>query len=107
MSAETPQQKITLEQAQKTSFTDSIPLDENGWPLLQISWSAAELIPTRQYGNVTSGPVMVRRYIKDGDSEYLLSELRKLAEVCEKAVSEDRETIHFQLRQSEQGRVMP
>jgi hypothetical protein len=108
MAEEAAQQKLTQQQSELKSFgDDGIPQDENGWPLVQISCAASELVPTKQFSNVTIGPIVVKRYIKDGSDEYLLGEIHKTQSMCEKAVAEDRETVHNMIRQSEQGRLIP
>lgn len=110
MSSELPQQKQALEQASRTATAEVVPVDENGWPLTKIQAAAAELVPTKQYGNVTVGPIMVSRWVRDGEAdekvrdEKLLEQIHRTQSLAERAVAEDRETVHNMIRQSEQGR---
>jgi hypothetical protein len=70
-------------------------VDADGVPLLQISFTASELIPTGDYANVTVGPVTVTKFIADpDDDDTLAEELNNLAEVVEaKCISEQREIV--------------
>lgn len=101
MSNENAQMKISREQSENTAFA---PLDESGRPMIQISCAAAELIPTRQYANVTIGPVAVKRWIVDNGDDNLKEEIKKTQALCEEAVAEDRQTVHALIRQSDGGR---
>lgn len=57
-----------------------------------ISCSASELIPTRQYANVTIGPISVQRKVPDDES--LAQEIQNTQSLCEAAVAEERATVH-------------
>ena len=76
-------------------MSGSWPVASDGTPLLQISVTASELIPTGEYANVTVGPVTVTRFIQDPeDDDALAEELNNLAEVVEiKCISEQRELV--------------
>ncbi len=76
-------------------MSGSWPVDQDGVPLLQISFTASELIPTGDYANVTVGPVTVTKFITDPqDDAVLADELNNLAEVIEaKCISEQRELV--------------
>jgi len=103
-----PEQRLALDSAEKSlaDLVDGlVPTDNNGKPLILISCAAAELVPTKQYGNVTVGPIVVKRWITDGDDDHVLSQIHNTQRLCERAVAEDRETVHNMIRQSEQGRV--
>lgn len=104
MSNEGPEMKLAREQAEKTSFDEPIILDSKGLPLIQISCAAAELIPTKQYGNVTVGPIVVKRYVEDNGIDDLKIQIKATQELCEEAVSDDRESVHAFIRQSTEGR---
>lgn len=82
-----------------------VPKDAFGTPLVEISCAAAELVPTVQYGNVTLGPIIVRRWVTDGTDEHLMEQIRETQKLCEAAVAEDRQTVQALLRQSESGRL--
>lgn len=79
-----------------------IKLGTNGKPLIKISSSAAELIPTVPYGNVNVGPVTVERYVEDLGTDELKKDIRATQELSEEAIAEDRQTVHALTRQ--QGR---
>lgn len=105
MSGEGPALKMTREESEKKTLIDTIiPLGNNGIPLTKISHSAAELIPTVQYGNVTVGPIVVTRYVEDNGIEDLKKEMRATQTLCEEAVAEDRQSVHALTRQSTEGR---
>lgn len=70
---------------------------------IQISGAAAELIPTRQYANCTVGPITIKKVISDDAN--LRDEIVKIQSLCEDIVSEDRDSVHKLLRQSEGGRI--
>lgn len=99
MAAEGPQSKLALEQAGKTGVVEEAwARDQNGLPMVKIQVGAAELVPTVQYGNVTVGPVMVTRFVPDGDADHIKAWIRHTQEICEQAVAEDRETVHALMR---------
>lgn len=105
MSAEGPQMRLAREQGEKNLIEQDVPLGSNGKPLIKITCSAAELIPTVQYGNVTCGPVTVARYVEDtGDNKDLKNEIRITQTLCEEAIAEDRQSVHALTRQSTEGR---
>jgi hypothetical protein len=108
MAAESAQQKVTLEQSEAASFA---PVDESGVPMMMISCAATELIPTRQYANVTSGPIVVKRWIPVNFKGFTEAEVvsmklaaKEMQVICEEAVAEDRQSLHALIRQSDGGR---
>lgn len=108
MAGEGAQQRATLNQSEKVGFA---PVDENGVPMMQISCAATELVPTRQYANVTVGPVVVKRWVpidfKGFSESELISMKLSIKEIqicCEEAVAEDRKSLHALIRQSDSGR---
>jgi hypothetical protein len=107
MADEGPQQKLVGEQAGKNLAyaAREVPKDAFGSPMVEISAAATELVPTVQYGNVTIGPVIVRRWVPDGEDDYLLKQIHKTQTLCERAVAEDRESVHAMLRGSSEGRL--
>lgn len=95
MAGETPQLQAALNQSEKRGQPDDAwPRDENGVPMVKIQAAASELVPTVQYGNVTIGPVMVTRFVADGDADHIKAWVRHTQEIAEIAVSEDRKTVH-------------
>lgn len=74
------------------------PRDAFGTPLLRITGGASELVPTVQFGNATIGPVLVERFVADGDDESVQAEIHRLTSMVEKAVADDRQTLHEQIR---------
>jgi hypothetical protein len=97
MAGETPQLKLARDRGIINLHDDEIVFDTDGIPLAQIYCSAFELIPTMEYGNVTCGPVIIKRYVKD--DENLRKEIVKTQEYCEKALAEDRKTVYALIRQ--------
>lgn len=102
MSGENAAMNVVRQQSEATSFA---PVDDTGKPMIQISCAGAELIPTRQYANVTIGPIVVKRWIVDtGNDIDLRSEIKATQTLCEEAVAEDRQSVHALIRQSDGGR---
>lgn len=68
-----------------------IPLTPDGRPMTKIKVSAAELVPTGQYANVSIGPVQVEMFvdledpdpITDEQKENLANVLNQICEVVE------------------------
>jgi hypothetical protein len=106
MSANGPEMRLVRDESEKKVLVEpDILYGVNGKPLINISCSAAELIPTIQYGNVSCGPIIVKRYVEDtGIDDDLKKQIRATQELCEEAIAEDRQTVHALTRQSEQGR---
>jgi hypothetical protein len=100
MAANNAEQKLSRESAEQRGYgvTQGWPVDAFGSPMVQISCAQSELIPTRQYANVTLGPVQVTRFVLDGDMDSIYNEIRQTQALCDKALAEDRETLHEQLR---------
>jgi hypothetical protein len=83
------------EKVRATVDSDSWPRGTNGQPMMKITMTAAELIPTGQYANVSVGPAQVTAFIDTersvGDEGYFSSEerstmakaLNELAEIVE------------------------
>jgi|ERR1019366_1903169 hypothetical protein len=104
MAGEGPQNKLALSEGMKNIDSSSSFVGANGKPLIEIGCAAAELIPTIQYGNVSCGPVFVRRYVEDSDDNTLKAQIRATQTLCEEAIAEDRESVHALTRQSAGGR---
>lgn len=82
------------EKARATVDSDSWPRGANGQPMMKITMTAAELIPTGQYANVSVGPAQVTAFIdteRSADDGYFSKEerttmataLNELAEIVE------------------------
>jgi hypothetical protein len=101
VSGEGAQQRATLERVEKTNTIDEHdwPRDVFGTPLLRVSVSQSELIPTAQYANVTLGPVQVVGFITDGPDEQVKEQLRRLRRLCDESIAEDRQTLYAELQQ--------
>jgi len=57
---------IAMAQAKKVGETvdsDSWPAGVNGQPMMKITMTAAELIPTGQYANVSIGPAQITAFV--------------------------------------------
>lgn len=88
-----------MAQAEKTRASadpESWPVGENGQPMMKVTMTVAELLPTGQYANVSIGPAQVTafvdpdREVKSGDAYFTQDErstiskaLNELAEVVE------------------------
>lgn len=84
------------EKARASADSESWPVGANGQPMMKITMTAAELIPTGQYANVSVGPAQITafvdqdRVIKDGDAYFtddqrttMAKALNELAEIVE------------------------
>ena len=84
------------EKARASADSESWPLGTDGQPMMKITMTAAELIPTGQYANVSVGPAQItafvdqNRVIKDGDAYFsddqrttMAKALNELAEIVE------------------------
>jgi hypothetical protein len=84
------------EKARASADTESWPVGENGQPMMKITMTAAELIPTGQYANVSVGPAQITAFVDtdkvlDGEEAYFTKEqrgtmakaLNELAEIIE------------------------
>lgn len=105
MAGEGAAQRATLERADKTNSIDEHdwPRDVFGTPMLRVSVSQSELIPTQQYANVTLGPVQVVGFIPDGPDEQVREGLRRLRRICDESIAEDRQTLYNELQQRAAG----
>ncbi len=105
MSSENAEMKISRESSEKASLVENVVfVDNNGIPMTRITCSAAELIPTRQYANVSVGPIQVQRYVFATAFDDIKKEITETQKLCEEAVAEERQTVHDLLRQSDGGR---
>ena len=106
MAGEAAEVKLSREQAEKTNVVDhDWPRDAFNSPMTKISVAATELVPTRQYANVTIGPVVITRFVIDtGDDAKLAEEISKAQSVCETAIAEARQSVHKMIQQSTDGR---
>jgi hypothetical protein len=77
--------KSTIEQL------DHVPVDESNRPMIQISCASAEHVRTRDGNKINIGPVVVKRWVSESDD--LRNEIVRTQTLCEKAISEDRQTI--------------
>lgn len=68
-----------------------VPLTADGRPMVNIQMSAAELIPTGQYANVSVGPAKISWWIdpqdpapiSDAEKQNVAKALNDIAEICE------------------------
>jgi len=83
-------------QVVETAETGDIPRGVNGQPMMKIVMTAAELIPTGQYANVSVGPVQItawidadrvltsdESYFTDAQRATIAQALNELAEIAE------------------------
>lgn len=76
-----------------SDFKEGIPVDGSGQPLIKISFSVQELVPTEKYANVTVGPATATKYVPDGTQEELAKHIAELAEPVEWALGHRRDQI--------------
>jgi hypothetical protein len=78
------------EKARASVDSEAWPLGVNGQPMIKITMTAAELIPTGQYANVSVGPAQITAFVDtdkavEGDDKYFTKEQR---ETMTKALNE-------------------
>jgi hypothetical protein len=79
--------------------TEAWPRGVNGQPMMKVTMTAAELIPTGQYANVSVGPAQItcfidqdrqigpeERYFTEGEAATISQALNELAEIVESDV---------------------
>jgi hypothetical protein len=74
----------------------SWPTNGSGKPLVRVTMTASELIPTGQYANVSVGPAQItafvdldrrdEKYFDEAESETLTKAMNELAEIVERDV---------------------
>lgn len=74
------------------------PVDDNG-PMVQISFTASELIPTGQYANVTVGPATATKFVTDDGK--LEKHMNDLAELIEAEVIAEQRVLVLESLQAE------
>lgn len=98
--------------AQKDSLEMTWPTNPAGKPLVRITMTAAELIPTGQYANVSIGPAQIEAFI-DPDSdvgfpkeqrENIANALNELAEIVEIDVISVQRNLVLESLQEQQGK---
>ena len=84
------------DKARASADSEAWPLGVNGQPMMKITMTAAELIPTGQYANVSVGPAQITAFVDqdrvvEGDDSYfdnkeratMAKALNELAEIIE------------------------
>ena len=100
MAGEAGTQENVRRQSEGTHSTDDHewPRDVFGQPMLRVSVSRAELVPTVQYGTCTVGPAQVVGFSADGPDESIKGALRRLRKIVEDIISEDRQTLVLEIQ---------
>lgn len=81
-----------------SDFKEGIPVDTNGQPLVKISFTVTEKIPTGNYANVEVGPATAERYVPSNLSdEELANAIADLAKPVEWALGHRRDQILNQI----------
>lgn len=78
--------------AKDKTVLSSWPTDDNGDPLAQVSMAVHELIGLPQYSNVTIGPAVVTRFVRDTKDDRE-NGLKECSEEVEKVVSVIRDEV--------------
>ncbi len=68
----------------------SLPIGLNGKPMVIVTASASNLVPTVPMGNVTIGPVTVMRAVEDDGDESVINGARRAARIAEYVVGCER-----------------
>jgi hypothetical protein len=74
-------------------FEDGWPVDENGKPMVKITFTASNTVPTAQYANVVVGPASATKFVPDTGQEDLSREIVELAKPVEWALGHERGRI--------------
>lgn len=91
--AETAKKRTSEAQGQVEADSDW-PQSSQGKPLVKISMTAAELVPTGQYANVSVGPAQITAFVDPDEEDFfdesqrsnLAKSLNALAEIVESDV---------------------
>ena len=88
----------TKQSGRKTVESVNWPCDDKG-PMVQISFTASELIPTGNYANVTVGPATATKFVPDDGK--LESHLNELAELIESEVIAEQRVLVLESLQAD------
>lgn len=88
--------KVTVTASQPIDASGCVPIDPaTGLPLIEITVSASEKVPTGDYANVDVGPVTMKKWIRDPqDDDALVEQINDMCELIEVGVvAEQRELV--------------
>lgn len=74
-------------------FKEGHPVDENGTPMILISFSTANTVPTGNYANIIVGPATATKFVADSGQDDLAREISELAKPVEWALGHRRDQI--------------
>jgi hypothetical protein len=75
-------------------FNEGTPVDKDGQPLVRVSFSVTNLVPTGKFANITVGPATAERYVPANLSDKELAEaIADLAKPVEWAMGHRRDQI--------------
>jgi hypothetical protein len=75
-------------------FKAGTPVDKDGQPLVKVTFSVQELIPTGKFANVTVGPATAERYVPANlEEKELANAISELAKPVEWALGHRRDQI--------------
>lgn len=77
----------------EVNFEDGWPVDGNGTPMVKITFTASNTVPTAQYANVVIGPASATKFVPDTGQEDLTKEIIELAKPVEWALGHERGRI--------------
>jgi hypothetical protein len=83
--------------AEKAAIIEEGWATKDGAPMVKISFSVAELVPTEKYANVTVGPATATKFVPDGSEEELSRAIADLAKPVEWALGHRRDQILKQI----------
>lgn len=89
--AEQADREVKRVQQEPLESSNGVPVNVNGTPLIQAEMSAAELVPTGQYANVSVGPCRLHFYIDpdrelaDGESYFTEQQRATIAKALNEA----------------------
>jgi len=81
----------------KVEFEEGWPVDSDGNPLVKISFSVTELVPTEKFANVTVGPATATKFVPDTGDKDLANAISDLAKPVEWALGHRRDQILQQI----------
>lgn len=87
----------------EVSFEDGWPVDGDGNPMVKISFTASNTVPTAQYANVVVGPASATKFVADTGQEDLSREIVELAKPVEWALGHERDRILKELSGEAEG----
>ena len=90
--------------AEKQAVIEEGWATQDGKPMVKISFSVTELVPTEKFANVTVGPATATKFVPDGSEEDISRAIADLAKPVEWALGHRRDQILQQISGQAEGK---